>query len=131
MVDNILNPNKIAARSKATRKQVLFPATSQIELISISKQMVEFKLNFSIPEDTVTIFTCNDLAEILEISFKTRFSCKITSCDKKIDSQTRVPYYLVKANFLSLSPLIASKIENALSKNLFSEKMTNSTVFIP
>ena len=131
MVDNILNPDKIAARTKATRKQVLFPATSQIELISISKQAVEFKLNFSIPEDTVTIFTCNDLAEILEISFKTRFSCKITSCEKKIDTQTRVPHYCIKANFLSLSPLVASKIENALSKNLFSSKATNSSDFVP
>lgn len=122
MVDNILNHQKTEMRTKSSRKQVLFPATSSIELISISKQFVEFKLNFSIPSKTVTVFTCYDLSEILELPFKTRFSCKVISCEKLLDSKTNAPHYCVKANFMSLSPLVASKIEQALLKNLFASK---------
>lgn len=131
MVDNILNSEKLASRNKSTRKQVLFQATSQIELIKISKQAVHFKLNFSIPADTVTVFTCDDLSEILEIPFKSRYSCKVISCEKITDENSKVPYYTVKANFLSLSPIIASKIELALSKNLFDGKATGKKGFIP
>ncbi len=127
MVDNILNHEKIALRSKSTRKQVLFQATSQIELIKISKQYVEFKLNFSIPKDTITVFTCNDLSEILEISYKTRFSCKVVDCSKKLDEENNIPYFVVKANFMNLSPLIASKIDKALEKGIFTKSASNDS----
>ncbi len=127
MVDNILNHEIIALRNKSTRKQVLFQATSQIELIKISKQYVEFKLNFSIPQETITVFTCNDLSEILEISYKTRFSCKVVACTKKLDEENNVPYYVVKANFMNLSPLIASKIDKALEKGIFSKTAGNDS----
>lgn len=131
MVDNILNHSKVAMRTKANRKQVLFQATSKIELTSISKQFIEFKLNFSIPKDTVTVFTCFDLSEILEIPFKTRFSCKILSCKQLRDEDTNTPFYSVKAEFLSLSPLVASKIEQALTKNLFAGKAVNQKGYVP
>ena len=131
MVDNLLNKEKLASRNKSTRKQVLFHATSQIELIRVSKQSIKFKLNFSIPSGTIAVFTCNDLSELLEIPFKTRYSFKVASCEKIDDNDLKAPYYCLTADFLSLSPIIASKIEQALSKNLFDSKATSTKNFIP
>ncbi len=131
MVDNILNKEQQMMRNKATRKQVLFAATSQIEVTTISKQSVTLKVNFSIPAGTVTTFTCDDLSELLEIPFTHRYSCKVISCTQQFEQNSNVPFYCIKATFLSLSPLISSKIEQVLSKNLLASKAVNQKGFIP
>ena len=122
-VNNILNKDRNSLLHKsATRKQVLFNATSDITLTSITKQSVTFNTHFAIPKDTITTFTCHDLAEKLDIPFKSKFSCKITDSELINNSDSNFPFYRISAEFRNLSPLLASKIQDAISKNKFNPK---------
>lgn len=126
-IDNVLSrDHKSLTNKAATRKQVLFEATCDITLTSITKQSIIFETNFNIPKDTITTFTCHDLAEKLDIPFKTKFSCKIISSEQSTDETTNsVSFYRISAVFLNLSPILASKIQDAINKNRFNTTENN------
>lgn len=113
-INGLLERKRASARMHASRrKTVNFNAHTPFTITGVSPKEIIFETSFPIAPGELTVMSSPVFSRCVEASHDTRYSLKVSECNPCGRK------FKITASFLSLSPLISSKIKEAVNRGKF------------